>query len=535
MKKRDRHRQRAEQRRALVPPSRPERGAADGSARRLERLGWLVAGVLVVALTGTVVYRIWSSSGTEEPPAPIAKAKPLPPSDDDDPPEPDGMPHGHGKQAEAGDKGLTDSFLDAFNDKDGKSEQKSAEAAPSSASLETQFNALAEIGDELAALKKRVATPGAIAGKEALAQATADRDRLLEQFNEKSLALEKALARARQARPGDAIAHWLTGELLILVGGEPEEIMPYLQFAVSHGLNRPRLLASVARSQLEANRFATAYGSAVKCLTLAGQEQYPWDTYVRCALCAGRFDEVIDRLDRAFPARLPAWARSQRYTAVDLSARWKAEETLERAEAKADDLPRVRLVIEHRRFGRDAAGKSLTTVQSTDRSTVVVELFENEAPNTVANFIDLVSRRFYDGTSFHLALPATVVTGGDPNTRNSDPSDDGTGDPGYTIPDECLSPKARSHFRGSLSMVNTGPHTAGSQFFLCLAPAPQMNGHFTVFGRVIEGQDAVDAITPGRTTRMLGHYGKIIPGDLLVRAEVLRKRNHEYRVVKDQP
>jgi cyclophilin family peptidyl-prolyl cis-trans isomerase len=73
---------------------------------------------------------------------------------------------------------------------------------------------------------------------------------------------------------------------------------------------------------------------------------------------------------------------------------------------------------------------------------------------------------------------------------------------------------------------------SGSQFFLCLAPNPEMNGHFTVFGRVIEGQDVVDRITRGRTTRKFGHFGKIIPSDRLVRAEVLRKWAHPYGVIK---
>ena len=84
-------------------------------------------------------------------------------------------------------------------------------------------------------------------------------------------------------------------------------------------------------------------------------------------------------------------------------------------------------------------------------------------------------------------------------------------------------------------MVKTEPRTAGSQFFFCLEPAPAMDGNFTVFGRILEGQDVADKITRGRTTRMLGSFGRILPGDLLVRAEVMRKRPHEYRAVKERP
>ena len=145
----------------------------------------------------------------------------------------------------------------------------------------------------------------------------------------------------------------------------------------------------------------------------------------------------------------------------------------------------------------------------------------------------LPTRRSYgQGQRFHLAAPATLVTGGDPNTKNDDPSDDGSGGPGYTIPDEFREPGARRHFRGALSMVNTDPETAGSQFFITVAPMPLMDGQFTVFGRVIQGQEVVDRITLGRTTPEVGRFGKIIPGDVLVHAEVIRKRPHEYRVFK---
>ena len=84
-------------------------------------------------------------------------------------------------------------------------------------------------------------------------------------------------------------------------------------------------------------------------------------------------------------------------------------------------------------------------------------------------------------------------------------------------------------------MVETGPHTASSQFFIALVPGPEFNGHFTAFGRVIRGQEVVDRITPGRTNLKVGKFGKAIPGDLLVRAQVIRKRPHPYRVTKEKP
>jgi cyclophilin family peptidyl-prolyl cis-trans isomerase len=84
-------------------------------------------------------------------------------------------------------------------------------------------------------------------------------------------------------------------------------------------------------------------------------------------------------------------------------------------------------------------------------------------------------------------------------------------------------------------MVNTGPHSAGSQFFITLVPKHEMDGLFTVFGRVIKGIDVVDSITRGRTNPQVGRFGQIIPGDLLVHAVVLRKRPHAYPVTKEQP
>jgi cyclophilin family peptidyl-prolyl cis-trans isomerase len=353
------------------------------------------------------------------------------------------------------------------------------------------------------------------------------------EFDRQSAALEKEVGQATKARPGDPVPRWLTGELLIIIGGEPEEINPHLQFAVRQGLKHPRLLGSLARSKLEANQFADSYREASAALDGNSHDRYLWRAFARSAISNNKFDQVLERLTRVFPNGLPDWALPHRREAEALQVNWEVEQKLRRAEVVADDLPRVRLVIEHRRFAKDASDKPLTTIESTGREEVVVELFENEAPVTVANFIDLVSRKFYDGTSFHLAVPGTMVVGGDPNTRNDDPSDDGAGGPGYVIPDEYQSKGARSHFRGSVSMVKTKPHTAGSQFFFGLSPLPQMNGAYTTFGRVIQGQEAVDRVTRGRTTRDLGHFGKIIPGDLLVRAEVLRKRPHEYRAVKE--
>ena len=170
-----------------------------------------------------------------------------------------------------------------------------------------------------------------------------------------------------------------------------------------------------------------------------------------------------------------------------------------KAEAEADDLPRVKI--------------------STSVGDIVVELFENEAPNTVANFVSLVEKKFYDGTPFHRVIAGFMAQGGDPTGT-------GGGGPGFTIACEVDAPGARKHFRGTLSMAHAGPDTGGSQFFLTFRPTEHLDGKHTVFGRVIEGFDVLPKIM--RTTDEQGRTVAGVPPDRIVKAEVLRKRDHPY-------
>jgi cyclophilin family peptidyl-prolyl cis-trans isomerase len=152
----------------------------------------------------------------------------------------------------------------------------------------------------------------------------------------------------------------------------------------------------------------------------------------------------------------------------------------------------------------------------TSKGDVVVELFENEAPQAVANFITLVKQGFYNDVAFHRVLPMFMAQGGDPRG-------DGSGGPGYAIRCECYQPNYRHHFRGSLSMAHAGRDTGGSQFFLTFVPTSHLDGKHTVFGRVIEGMDVLgelqkrDPQSPGAATP-----------DKIIKAEVLRDRGHEY-------
>src|SRR5262249_34518906 len=128
--------------------------------------------------------------------------------------------------------------------------------------------------------------------------APGERGRLEAQLNKDLAAFEKELKQARQARPEDAVPAWLTGELLLLIGGHPtEEILPRLSFAVEHGLVRPRLFASLARAQTEGNQFAEAYRSAAKALDLDGKDRYAWNAFTRAAFNVEKFAAVADRLE----------------------------------------------------------------------------------------------------------------------------------------------------------------------------------------------------------------------------------------------
>jgi cyclophilin family peptidyl-prolyl cis-trans isomerase len=182
---------------------------------------------------------------------------------------------------------------------------------------------------------------------------------------------------------------------------------------------------------------------------------------------------------------------------------WEEEQKVREAEAKADDLPRVKL--------------------ETTEGTIVLELFENEAPDTVGNFISLVESKFYDGLAFHRVLKGFMAQGGDPKG-------DGTGGPGYQIFCETDKPNARKHFAGTLSMAHAGKDTGGSQFFLTFRATPHLNpnkaamnpGH-TVFGRVISGMEVLEKL---QRRDPMGPT-KVEP-DKIIKATVERKRDHAY-------
>src|SRR5205807_2090265 len=126
-----------------------------------------------------------------------------------------------------------------------------------------------------------------------------------------------------------------------------------------------------------------------------------------------------------------------------------------------------------------------TATINTTKGPIAVELFDDDAPETVANFRKLADDKFYDGITFHRVIPDFMIQGGCPEGT-------GTGGPGYTFKDEINQHKV---VRGALAMANAGPDTNGSQFFIVTADsAPWLDGKHTVFGQVTDGMDAIDAI-----------------------------------------
>jgi cyclophilin family peptidyl-prolyl cis-trans isomerase len=217
------------------------------------------------------------------------------------------------------------------------------------------------------------------------------------------------------------------------------------------------------------------------------------------AMFLSRLDEATAWLDKAEKSGSTANVADLR-RAIDRERPKVAEEMKRReAEARADDLPRVKL--------------------TTTAGDVVVELFENEAPNTVANFIALAEKGFYDGTPFHRVIGGFMAQGGDPTGT-------GAGGPGHALACETDAAGARRHFLGSLSMAHAGKNTGGSQFFLTFRPTEHLDGKHTVFGRVVSGFDVLPKLI-----RTQDEQGRRIPGltpDKIVKAQVVRKRDHAY-------
>ena len=140
----------------------------------------------------------------------------------------------------------------------------------------------------------------------------------------------------------------------------------------------------------------------------------------------------------------------------------------------------------------DPEGSYSADIQ-TNQGTITVELYAEDAPITVNNFVFLARQGFYDGVIFHRVIPDFMIQGGDPTGT-------GTSGPGYRFQDEIV-PSLSFDGAGVLAMANAGPNTNGSQFFITVAPTPHLTGNHTIFGRVTSGQEVANTISVARTDR----------------------------------
>lgn len=164
--------------------------------------------------------------------------------------------------------------------------------------------------------------------------------------------------------------------------------------------------------------------------------------------------------------------------------------------------------------GMNEEEKLFVTLETT-KGPIKLELYASQTPKTVANFVNLAQRGFYDGVTFHRVIAGFMIQGGDPTGT-------GRGGPGYRFEDEIV-PGLKHDGPGVLSMANAGPGTNGSQFFITHLATPHLNGKHTVFGRVVEGQDVVNSIRQGDGIIKATVEGD--PSDLFARVPELESWN----------
>ncbi len=261
------------------------------------------------------------------------------------------------------------------------------------------------------------------------------------------------------------------------------------------------LLMGLSGLQLQRENYEEALRLARILLDHQAPERPLYNVAAVAAFNTGHFDDAERYLKAAREARVATEDTEEQLKDLEYYKQvWPREEKLRAAEAKADDLPRVLL--------------------KTNKGDIELELFENEAPIAVANFISLVEKGFYTRLAFHRVLPKFMAQGGCPKGN-------GSGGPGYTIPCECYQPNHRLHFRGSLSMAHRGRDTGGSQFFLTFVPTHNLDGKHTVFGRVVKGMDVLAKLQRRDPTKE-----EQPDPDGILEAKVLRKRDHPYEPKK---
>lgn len=290
--------------------------------------------------------------------------------------------------------------------------------------------------------------------------------------------------------------------------GEAEELIQELKVVgmdiYRYSSEKDNGLAEFLTNMMERDARADRYESVYQIGLALGDktEQNPelWEPMGLSAFATHRFEEA-DFWFRRDAAMHPEDERiTSRLEVLEIyKDEWARELRLRERDEQSGDLPQVRI--------------------ETSKGEIIVELFEDDAPNTVANFISLVEGQFYDGLKFHRVIGGFMA-------QTGCPFGNGYGNPGYNIKCECYEDEIRKHWGGVLSMANGGRDTGGSQFYITFLPTPHLDGLHTVFGRIIKGQEIladlrrVDNENPETSTG---------DPDTILKATVIRKRDHEYK------
>lgn len=341
---------------------------------------------------------------------------------------------------------------------------------------------------------------------------TASFDELFEQWKGVIADLRKLRGEYSSSKPEDTAALEQQWQDLIARGNS---LLPRLRAAAMNEYRDAasvdpqvqRFLLKLAEDALNGDDYEVAYDIAKTMLDRSEADKAPppkelFGIAGVSAFMTNKYDDAEKYIDQA--KQVGAWNETEmNKSGLPIEAslpkykEWWAKEQEIREQEADDNLPRVKL--------------------TTSVGEIVLELFENEAPETVGNFINLVESDFYTDVKFHRVLPHFMA-------QTGDPKGDGTGGPGYNIYDEVDKPNYRRHFRGSLSMAKGQfKDTGGSQFFLTFTPRENLDGLHTVFGRVVEGMDVLAKIQ-----RVDPEKPSDVEKTVLEKAEVLRKGDHPY-------
>lgn len=260
-----------------------------------------------------------------------------------------------------------------------------------------------------------------------------------------------------------------------------------------------RFLVKMVFDAVQNHEMEVGYDLAMQLLKLGCTDKNLYDAAGVAAFCTNHFEVAEKYLKLAKDNGVLSPDGGQYLPKINQQKeQWLKEAEIRQKESEADDLPQVRL--------------------TTTKGVIELELFENQAPDTVGNFVHLVEKGFYNDLTFHR------VVSDPPVAQGGDPKGDGTGGPGWTIYDEVNRDNYRRHFRASISMAKQAePDTGGSQFFLCFRPTPHLDGKHTCFGRITKGLDVLSQLQKINPEMPTG----AVP-DKIVKAEVIRKRDHAY-------